>query len=618
MFPFLAVLLCTMGSLIVLLLIVVQQARVQAETVTETEASSSSADEQEPEDALAEHQKLGQLADRLQQVRSDLRQRLQNSQLDLSHLEDHIRRLRENLQRLEADYHVLQQQEQQQEDAREEKLAQLMQLKAAIDQARRELDEARQQAAARPRSFAIVPYDGPNGTRRRPIYIECRKDQIIIQPEGIVLTPGDFQPPLDAGNPLAAGLRAIREYLTGTGSLRGGEPYPLLLVRPDGAEMYVAARNAMQSWSSEYGYELIDADMRLEFPPADEALADIVRRTVNIARQRSVNLAVRRGLSTGRGRGGSGFGRGGTRSGDTGSGAYLSVSRNGGFQMHGGGDADPWLDRHFGPAGGHASETENGPLAGSPGAAAAHGGDANAADAQGRHAAGRGGRGGFYPPGERSSATSAGGQDRRSATGGLDSGDSAETGAASAAFGPRGEHASGEQTGGELNSAAVGPAGESPAAASSANAGPAGSAAGGAGSSGASANGGGAAMNFTQSVTAMAETRGEDWALPRSSEGATPFTRPIRVECHADRLIVLPDRGSSGSPKVTPLSGPLSRNIDTFVAHLWQHMQGWGIAGPRSYWKPILSVHVAPGGEARYAELAAIMQRSGVDVVWKR
>lgn len=125
-------------------------------------------------------------------------------------------------------------------------------------------------------------------------------------------------------------------------------------------------------------------------------------------------------------------------------------------------------------------------------------------------------------------------------------------------------------------------------------------------------------MNFTQSVTAMAETRGEDWALPRSSEGATPFTRPIRVECHADRLIVLPDRGSSGSPKVTPLSGPLSRNIDTFVAHLWQHMQGWGIAGPRSYWKPILSVHVAPGGEARYAELAAIMQRSGVDVVWKR
>jgi hypothetical protein len=67
-----------------------------------------------------------------------------------------------------------------------------------------------------------------------------------------------------------------------------------------------------------------------------------------------------------------------------------------------------------------------------------------------------------------------------------------------------------------------------------------------------------------------------------------------------------------------PLDGPLEGSIDTLVGHLWQHMKGWGMAGPQAYWKPLLSVHVADGGEDRFAELSALMQRSGVDVEWKR
>ena len=47
-------------------------------------------------------------------------------------------------------------------------------------------EEARRVAKGRPDSYAIIPYDGPNQTRRRPIYIECSADAVILQPEGIV------------------------------------------------------------------------------------------------------------------------------------------------------------------------------------------------------------------------------------------------------------------------------------------------------------------------------------------------------------------------------------------------------------------------------------------------
>ena len=62
----------------------------------------------------------------------------------------------------------------------------------------------------------MVPYDGPNRTRRRPIYIECTADRVIIQPEGIVLSAADFGGPTGPGNPLASAVRAARDHLVET------------------------------------------------------------------------------------------------------------------------------------------------------------------------------------------------------------------------------------------------------------------------------------------------------------------------------------------------------------------------------------------------------------------
>ena len=159
--------------------------------------------------------------------------------------------------------------------------------------AERDLEEARRTAESKRPSYAVVPYEGPSQTMRRPLYIECTAEKIILQPEGIELTEQDFAGPLGPGNPLAAGLRAVREYLLdyGDNAADAGEPYPLLLVRPDGVEAYYqGARpcrrgvpNSATSWLTRIG--------NFEFRPPQPAMVDCMRVAVEEARVRQIALA---------------------------------------------------------------------------------------------------------------------------------------------------------------------------------------------------------------------------------------------------------------------------------------------------------------------------------------
>jgi hypothetical protein len=412
-----------------------------------------------------------------------------------------------------------------------------------------------------------------------------------------------------------------------SGSLQGSEPYPLLLVRPDGAEMYTMARSAMQSWSAEYGYELVEADMQLRYPPADEALGDVVRRTVDLSRQRTVNVAMRGGGYGVGGNGGSqrGSSRGPARlysgNGASGDAPYAVASRDGGFQVHGE-RPDPLLDNHLGPQGGYSGagsvpsvgNIRNGHTGGL--GSGGNGRGTGTAPAMG---------GGFYPPeqprgtGSQYAETPHGNQQPQEQLGGTQQSGNTQ---------PQNGQTRLTQSGGQTAATAApyannnpfapsGQAGGSPGGTSIASRGtqmPAGG-----GSSGRMGSNAGQEPQLTEKeYNALADARGDNWALPNSSPRATPFTRPIRIECHADKLIVMPDRGTTGAAKTVAVSGDLENSIDSLVGHLWNHMKGWGMAGPQAYWKPLLSVHVAPGGEDRFAELSALMQRSGVDVEWKR
>ena len=75
----------------------------------------------------------------------------------------------------------------------------------------------------KPKRMSIIPYKGRNGTTQRPIYVECMYDRVVIQPEGIEFTQADFLAAKSAGNPLDASLRAVREHFARKGKETGDQ-----------------------------------------------------------------------------------------------------------------------------------------------------------------------------------------------------------------------------------------------------------------------------------------------------------------------------------------------------------------------------------------------------------
>jgi hypothetical protein len=111
----------------------------------------------------------------------------------------------------------------------------------------------------------------------------------------------------------------------------------------------------------------------------------------------------------------------------------------------------------------------------------------------------------------------------------------------------------------------------------------------------------------------LVERRGADWGLRDAARGSVGVTRPIRVECFSDRLVII-SGGGSVSNNVIPLGPRTISSIDTFISGVWAHMESWGMAGRGMYWRPLLEVHVAPGAEQRFADLSALLEGSGMMV----
>ena len=287
LFPFLAVLICTMGSLVMLLVLLMQQAHAQAVAENrERTAALSDEQQQQVEQMRLQAEDESWRAEVLEQRREQIQQQVAERRLQLAHLEQHIRDLEQQWKTLQiqaaeitqllgsesADLQPLEQQKQQ--------------LQRDLEKSRAALEKARQSVAERPRAYAIIPYPGPNGTKRRPIYIECTERGVVLQPENIVLTADDFAEPLGPGNPLDAALRTIHAHHKRAFGFESSQSYPLIIVRPNGVASYAAARAAMSGWEDEFGYELVDEDLVLNFPPPDPGLSVELQKAIEVARQR--------------------------------------------------------------------------------------------------------------------------------------------------------------------------------------------------------------------------------------------------------------------------------------------------------------------------------------------
>jgi hypothetical protein len=635
LFPFLAVLLCTMGALLVVLVLF---SRAVKEGVVPDAADGAAGDVQELESAR------DQLAWRLQQlegIRQRTSEELARARMQLAGVEESSRTLEDELAALERMATMLEAGAAGTVDE-----AALKELESRLASARESLDKARAEQRTKPPAYAVVPYAGVNGTHRRPLYIECAGDGVFLQPENIRLGPADFQGPPGPGNPLASALRAAREHIVGG---RGGtsdpamQPYPLLIVRPSGVMAYYSAREAIQSWGSDFGYQLVDEDWTLAFPPADPSLVQVERRAIEESRQRLAWLAevrpqrpakqprqyraaqTRGGVVSDEGpsvlgdqsrwdwaNGGGGAAGAGRAGGDdaqgsgrgTGDSAGFGDGRGNGVWGNGGrGDGDLAGARGDGAGGGMGKSVFS----------SGSGGDGNGAGVSAGVSAGGGAGGGGAPGASQGSAqgSAAGGP------GGEGGSQTAAVGATEAAGGTSATGAAASGVGAS-DAASSGSAGAAGGASGSAASGGAGGSAGGPAMPGLVQSGGGqsgapAAGSSASASVSLAGARGKNWASLATQERPIPLTRPIRLECALHEFRLMEDSGRRVHTRI-PLDGDTALAVDPLVKALHARVDTWGIAGDRMYWKPVLVLSETADGRSRREDLERLLADSGIDV----
>jgi hypothetical protein len=640
LFPFLAVLLCTMGALLVLLVILVQRAAEisllpdspdlqlasangPAHSIPKVEKAAAPVVDAEQtaqlEQALEE---VGEYQRKLDEIKAEGAQRLHDEQQRLSHLEDHRRRLEEELAKLaiaaeqlkltESDLTVDQKQA-------EEELARLKEL---VDEKQKQLEAIKDAPVGGKKSYAIIPYKGPNGTFRMPIYLECKGDVITIHPEGHHLTKNDFIASSWPGNPLAAVLRATREFQNAK-SARAGQPeppdpYPLIIVRPSGLKSYLWARAAISAWDSDYGYEFIDEDMKLAFPiEADPQLAQVQNHALLIARERLLQM-VQAAPSRFPGlRMTSGSPYGGGSGGGTGGGGY-GTGYGSGTGIGGGGYA-------FGAEGESAGASSSETGDGSGGAGSAPGGEQVAGEAIGGQEGPRLGEYHGDPDSQTGSLAGATAQGGTAQNDGVEEG-TAEGGAAEGAanqagqdLGPRYAQQSGGN--GAANNAPSEPIdGQNSTGNGQIAGGSSGSAGGSSGGSSGGGTGGSPGSGFSsssQSNDSIANTRGSNWAVNQPKQRSMAIRRTIHVVVRNNQMTLLPGsyaRRNEGTGKPISLDQPVDTISDEFSAAVKERIDDWGLAGSGMYWRPVLELTVEPGAQMTANRISHLLHDSGVEV----
>lgn len=677
LFPFLAVLLCTMGALLVLLVLFSR--------------SASQAGIREAEAAIEELELARENArwrrDQLDGVRQKTNDDLSRARMVLAGIEENTRELEDELARLVGVVEALE------SEAKVADASDLAALEVKLTNARESVDKARADQATRPAAYAVVPYVGKHGTHRRPLYIECCVDGVFLQPEGIRLTPGDFDGPPGPGNPLASALRAAREQMARAVPNSGdpaAQPYPLLLVRPSGVMAYYAAREAISSWGNEFGYQLIEDDWTIAYPPPDVAIAEAENRAIEESRrrlqwlsethpqrpakpQRQYRAAPTRGgvvenggasvlgdqsqfewkdqpagvtPTPGGSRGGRSFNGGGPGVVAGAAGVAGDPDRTGGTGNGTGGGSGQGSS--VGAAQGQAGASGDGVAAGRPFLSAAGTPDDPAGDAilaSGRGMGGGPGGGGGSPggtvqgdgggmagdgpdgtPGAAGSAFGkAGLAGQPGQTGGAGNASTGEPGTEAGGgggsrYGAANSTFAGGAAGGAANGAANGAAsGATSGGAGSGNVGLGGSASGASGGAGGDVSMpgmlsvGGGGAGGGGGGGSLANSRGANWASLATNDSPVPLTRPIRVECGLNEFRIFDDAGRRIQTRVA-IDGDTASAIDPFVAALHTKVKGWGLAGDRMYWRPELVLSATSDGRSRRDDLERLLADSGIDV----
>mgnify|MGYP002629061555 CR=1 FL=1 len=343
LFPFLAVLLCTIGALVLMLVVVSagirkdavatakQKSKAVAKSQHSTElprvapvaeqspvdhpAASSLAvtvleptpDQRpiepmfgvEPRPAPIEEASPGMLADiaDLEEVARTLEtevaaraKRLQSVSVKTYALQKQLRTVKAQQDDLQLQIIRTASQRSKLEDSTGELRVENQQIIEWLDESRKLIDEHKDQLVSPVHS--IVPYDGQTGTVRRAIIIECVGDVVRFEAEQVEIPVAVLQKFSPEQNPLASGVAALFRYWMAKEQIadpgrQQRKPYALVLVRPSGAEAFSSAVFALDEMVGDFGYELVETNFLYEVP---ETTADAVREC-----RAAVEAEIRRG-----------------------------------------------------------------------------------------------------------------------------------------------------------------------------------------------------------------------------------------------------------------------------------------------------------------------------------
>src|SRR6516164_8253119 len=280
-FPFLAVLLCAMGSLILLLLVIDRRAKAVArakaleaaarmEKEEQRAASTRLAESEKQEQARRadmQNQKM-QLEKQIQQIDTETctaGQELSTEQCRAADLQNGIREESTRVAQKQAEnQHRTGKVGQMQAKAREtsQELSDLSANLLQLEQTMAKIKTAKQQE---PQVYSVVPYLGRRGANRRPFYVECTDTALVFHPDPRTLESADMTP-----EKIRTEVENRVAKLRARGNAQEETPYLLMLVRPGGISSYYRAMTALDGLKVDFGYELIEADWILDFPEKDK------------------------------------------------------------------------------------------------------------------------------------------------------------------------------------------------------------------------------------------------------------------------------------------------------------------------------------------------------------
>lgn len=284
-FPFLAVLLCAMGSLILLLLVIDRRAKVvmrakalEAIRQMETEEEKAVAD-REAEWERRRHDLHEKLQNQMQELDSkeaslehqltEISRDLQTEQARGPVLDHELQDAKANLIRQEKTMTARILETAQKKQQSEATQAELMKLTADLVRMEQTLADLKTLRQRQQQTYSLVPYRGRRGDNRRPIYLECASGSLIFHPDRWTIPATDAS----ASAILQEVERRInRHQATGdTDTQKKETPYLLLLVRPDGIVTYYRTLSALRNLQVDFGYEFVEPDWILSFPEDEKA-----------------------------------------------------------------------------------------------------------------------------------------------------------------------------------------------------------------------------------------------------------------------------------------------------------------------------------------------------------